>query len=164
MVIIRLATNEDLPQICDLWYTMLLDHGEYEVYYEPSYDSKEQFRSMLNWALTTKDRFLFISEKNQEIIGFLYGILRSIPPVFKKGIEAHVSDIVVKEEFRSMGYGRKLVNHFKGFAEKEGANVMSLNVHIKNTRAIDFYEKTGWEKQMIVMRKDITPQDDDIHI
>jgi len=143
---------------------MLLDHGEYEVYYEPSYDSKEQFRSMLNWALTTKDRFLFVSEINQEIIGFLYGILRSIPPVFKKGIEAHVSDIVVKEEFRSMGYGRKLVNYFKGFAEKEGANVMSLNVHIKNTKAIDFYEKTGWEKQMIVMRKDITPQDDDIHI
>ena len=161
MTIIRLATNEDLSQICDLWYDMLLDHKNYEIYYRPSYDSKDQFRSMLSWALTTRDRFVFVCEENQEIIGFLYGILKSIPPVFKKGIEAHVSDIAVKDEFRSRGHGAKLISHFRKLAEKEGANVMSLNVHIKNTRAIDFYERTGWKKQMLVMRKELNPQEVD---
>ncbi len=161
MIDIRLANNEDLTQICDLWYDMLLDHVKYEAYYEPSYDSRNQFKSMLNWALTTRDRFIFVCDKDQKIIGFLYGILRSIPPVFKRGIEAHVSDVVVKDEFRSRGYGEKLINHFKEFAEKEGANVMSLNVHIKNTRATDFYERTGWTKQMIVMRQEITPQEEE---
>ena len=161
MTIIRLATNEDLSQICDLWYDMLLDHKNYEIYYRPSYDSKDQFRSMLSWALTTRDRFVFVCEENHEVIGFLYGILKSIPPVFMKGVEAHVSDIAVKNEFRSKGYGKKLMDHFQVFAEKEGANVMSLNVHIKNTRAIEFYEKTDWKKQMLVMRKELNPQEED---
>lgn len=54
----------------------------------------------------------------------------------------YIEGIFVSEEMRSQGIGKQLLDHIK--AEKP---ILSLNVYRKNTRAIRFYEREGFEIQ-----------------
>ena len=73
---------------------------------------------------------VYVYEHNQEIQGFI-------------GLnDEYVEGIFVSDEMQSQGIGKALLNYAKDKRSK-----LLLNVYQKNTRAISFYQREGFEIQ-----------------
>ncbi|BCX82532.1 [ribosomal protein S18]-alanine N-acetyltransferase [Methylomarinovum caldicuralii] len=92
----------------------------------------------------------WVAEAYGEIVG--YGIL-------SLGVgEAHVMNLCVAPDKQGQGYGRKLLEHLIGVAEKEAAEMMFLEVRPSNEPAIRLYHRLGFNE--VGRRKDYYPAAD----
>ena len=63
--------------------------------------------------------------------------------------EGEIHDVVVSEEFRRRGLGRKLVNHMLRTGRHEGICDFTLEVRSRNVAAIRLYEEFGFRSEGI---------------
>ena len=73
--------------------------------------------------------------------------------------EGEIHDVVVSEEFRRRGLGRKLVNHMLRTGRHEGICDFTLEVRSRNEAAIKLYEEFGFRSEGI--RKGYYDNEDD---
>ena len=73
---------------------------------------------------------VYVYERDQKIQGFI-------------GLnDEYIEGIFVSDEMQSHGIGKILLDYVKGLRKK-----LLLNVYQKNTRAISFYQREGFEIQ-----------------
>ena len=73
--------------------------------------------------------------------------------------EGEIHDVVVTEELRRRGLGRKLVNHMLRTGRHEGIHDFTLEVRSRNEAAIKLYEEFGFRREG--MRKGYYDNEDD---
>lgn len=73
---------------------------------------------------------------DNEVIGFFECLI--ISP------DAELYDIVVKEDYRRLGYGSLMLNEFEKLAKESNCNTLLLEVNKINKSAIAFYERAGF--------------------
>ncbi len=69
--------------------------------------------------------------------------------------EAHVTNVVVREDHRGQGIGRKLMNEMLLKAREKGAVCATLEVRKSNEAALGLYEKMGFVRATV--RKNYYP-------
>ena len=69
------------------------------------------------------------------------------------GRHLYIYDLVVKEEARSKGYGRLLMDHVEGVARREGCETAALACDLEREGALRLYERRGYQKPSYAMRK-----------
>ena len=62
---------------------------------------------------------------------------------------AHLEAIVIENEFRGYGLGRKLLQHAETKSRELGAESMSLHVFANNHRARSLYAGNGYDEELI---------------
>ena len=120
---IRTLQNADINRVADIWLdTNLKAHSFISAqYWESNY---ELVKEMLSQAE------VYVYEDGQKIQGFI-------------GLnDEYIEGIFVSEKMQSQGIGKLLLNYIK---DKKDA--LRLNVYQKNTRAIHFYQREGFEIQ-----------------
>jgi GNAT superfamily N-acetyltransferase len=130
--LIRIGTVNDLPQVLNL----IKDLAAFEN--EP-YEVEVTISEMQNWGFG-KDKIFdfFVIEIDNIIIGLaLYYFKYST----WKGKCLFLEDIIVKENFRNKGYGKKLFNAVVEVAKNTGVKRMEWQVLDWNKNAIEFYNK-----------------------
>lgn len=130
--LIRIGTVNDLPQVLNL----IKDLAAFEN--EP-YEVEVTIAEMQNWGFG-KDKIFdfFVIEINNKIIGLaLYYFKYST----WKGKCLFLEDIIVKENVRNKGYGKKLFNAVVEVAKNTGVKRMEWQVLDWNKNAIEFYNK-----------------------
>jgi ribosomal-protein-alanine N-acetyltransferase len=60
--------------------------------------------------------------------------------------EAHVLNVCVRDEYRSLGFGRRLLEHLLERAQSSGVNEAFLEVRPSNLAAIRLYQRLGFEQ------------------
>lgn len=93
--------------------------------------------SVLKSELESKNSKYVVAKLRNEIIGFA-GII--ISPV-----NAEITNIVVRKDFRRKGVGSNLLNKLIEMSKENGKDEISLEVNEKNECAIDLYEKNNFE-------------------
>ena len=131
------AAREDLPvpevQIRPM---MEIDLGEVAVIEQKSYAfpwSENIFRDCLRVGYTCRALDLA-----GQVIG--YGVMS-----LGAG-EAHILNVCVREEFRSRGFGRRLLEHLLERATGSGVAEAFLEVRPSNLSAIRLYQHLGFEQ------------------
>lgn len=130
--LIRIGTVNDLPQVLNL----IKDLAAFEN--EP-YEVEVTITEMQNWGFG-KDKIFdfFVIEIDNKIIGLaLYYFKYST----WKGKCLFLEDIIVKENDRNKGYGKKLFNAVIEVAKNTGVKRMEWQVLDWNKNAIEFYNK-----------------------
>ena len=130
--LIRIGTVNDLPQVLNL----IKDLAAFEN--EP-YEVEVTIAEMQNWGFG-KDKIFdfFVIEIDNIIIGLaLYYFKYST----WKGKCLFLEDIIVKENIRNKGYGKKLFNAVVEVAKNTGVKRMEWQVLDWNKNAIEFYNK-----------------------
>lgn len=130
--LIRIGTVNDLPQVLNL----IKDLAAFEN--EP-YEVEVTIAEMQNWGFG-KDKIydFFVIEIDNKIIGLaLYYFKYST----WKGKCLFLEDIIVKENVRNKGYGKKLFNAVVEVAKNTGVKRMEWQVLDWNKNAIEFYNK-----------------------
>ena len=130
--LIRIGTVKDLPQVLNL----IKDLAAFEN--EPN-EVEVTITEMQNWGFG-KDKIFdfFVIEIDNIIIGLaLYYFKYST----WKGKCLFLEDIIVKENVRNKGYGKKLFNAVVEVAKNTGVKRMEWQVLDWNKNAIEFYNK-----------------------
>ena len=120
---IRKLRKADINKVADIW----LDTNIKAHYFIPAQYWKRNFDLVKELLLQAT---VYVYEDKQEIQGFV-GLS-----------DEYIEGIFVSAEMQSQGIGKILLNYVKG-----KRNNLLLNVHQKNTRAISFYQREGFEIQ-----------------
>jgi ribosomal protein S18 acetylase RimI-like enzyme len=64
-----------------------------------------------------------------------------------------LEDVVIKASHRGGGHGRRLIEHVLAWAAAEGLSRVTLLADKDNAAALAFYERLGFEKSAMVVRR-----------
>ena len=118
---IRKLADGDINEVMSIWLnTNILAHEFIkENYWRENFEYVES---------ELKKAEVYVYEENNEIYGFV-GI-----------VNGYIAGIFIKEDKQSKGFGKELLDYCKLKYDK-----MSLKVYEKNSRAVAFYKKEGFE-------------------
>lgn len=136
MIIIQQAIKANLPQILNL-YATVLDKGEIL--------SSEQAEVLFGKILTYPNYHVFVAKIEHEIVGtFALLIMDNLAHVgTPSGI---VEDVVVAEAFQGQGIGKEMMTFAIERCREFGCYKMVLSSNLKRIEAHQFYENLGFEK------------------
>ncbi len=120
---IRELRKVDINKVAEIW----LDTNIKTHYFISAQYWKSNFELVKELLLQAT---VYVYEDKQEIQGFI-GLSNE-----------YIEGIFVSAEMQSQGIGKILLNYVKGKRNK-----LILNVYKKNTRAISFYQREGFEIQ-----------------
>lgn len=99
---------------------------------------------------------IFLAIDNDEVIGLIVGLINNEDMEeydFKAPKRGRVSELVVKEECRSLGIGDKLLKHLEEYFKSVGCKDVLIEVFSYNYRALSFYEREGYHNRVVDMTK-----------
>jgi ribosomal protein S18 acetylase RimI-like enzyme len=93
---------------------------------------------------------VFVAEVDGTPAGCLYVLVTTD---FFGRPHAHVSVIATTAAAEGTGVGRALIAHAEGWARQRRLTLLTLNVFASNTRARRFYERAGFDVEMVKYAK-----------
>lgn len=111
--------------------------------------SKADFNRYLPTGLTSPDQYIFAMKENNETIGYVWFCEKG-PADNRK---AYLLDIVIEEQYRGKGYGKKAMLLLEEKVKYLGLKHIGLHVFGHNHRAYELYKKLGYVETNIVMEK-----------
>ena len=108
-----------------------------------------------------KNSLNYVYEEDGEIVGILTSSKQTSRPlqILNSRIVYFIDDIVVDNNQRRKGIGKKLFNHLLDKAKQDNVDAIELNVWSFNESAIKFYESLGMTvknmKMEYIFNKDI---------
>ena len=109
----------------------------------------EANRTALSTALDSADanRIVFVAERGDTFVGFIHVQARS--DHFTHAEIGYVSDIAVHPDHERQGVAGALLDEALQWAKQEGLKALTLEVFEGNGRAMMFYEKHGFARDVI---------------
>jgi ribosomal protein S18 acetylase RimI-like enzyme len=150
---IRAARKEDFYRIKELnretFWQEISDHAKSQI------DNFDELYEKLWTAFSQKqgNAFYVAEDFNGEIVGELWvGINKS--DLFGEDI-AWIYDITVKTGYQGRGIGTVLMEKTVEHAHMKGLKEIGLMVNARNTKAVELYEKMGFQTRNLIMFKNV---------
>lgn len=125
-IVIEVANSCDIPMIANLEKSY-----PYEVY------SENEIEKMLGLDYYQ----ILVAKIDSQIIGYICATI-----IFD---ECNILKIIVDENYRRTGVGKKLIDKLINVCQTIGAKSIYLEVRDDNLNAISFYEKNGFKFECI---------------
>ena len=93
-------------------------------------------------------RVLYVYEHEEVPVG----MCKLVPEEHRSAHVLYVGGIGIHPSFAGNGYGVKLMEEIKLFADAEGYKRLELSVAVINEKAIRVYEKAGFEKEGVLRK------------
>lgn len=107
----------------------------------------EQFKIFVESL--SNNHIIIVIEDNNKIIG-TGTLLIENKVIHNMGLVAHIEDIVIHNNYRKQGLGKKLIDELVNISIKANCYKIILDCNEKNS---NFYEKSGFTKKEIQMVK-----------
>lgn len=114
--------------------------------------SKKQEELVVQAVISNKEN-IFVAESGGAKLGYIE--LGIQDDYFTDRKQAYVSAIAVSEISEGKGIAKILMNHAEEWAINQGLTQVSLDVFLKNKKAIDVYEHLGFQKEIVKMVKSL---------
>ena len=98
---------------------------------------------------------LLVAEINGKLVGSGYARIENSRPYLKHRQHAYLGFMYVEPAYRGQGINRAIIEALERWSLQQGMTEMRLDVYHINDPAIKAYEKAGFSKLLIQMRKGI---------
>jgi ribosomal protein S18 acetylase RimI-like enzyme len=105
--------------------------------------------------ITASHCHLVVAELNGELIGGGYARIETAKIYLKHPQHAYLGFMYVVPQHRGKGVNKLVMNALQTWAGEQGINEFRLEVYYENAPAIKAYEKIGFKKHMLTMRKSL---------
>jgi len=149
-VIIRKATINDLNSIQELNNSLFdLELNNFDDTLKQGWpfeeDGKEYFEDMIN------NEIVFVAQIEEKIVGYLAGsICEQISYITETFAE--LDNMCINDKYRRFGIGTLLMNEFKKYCKEKNIQNIKVTASAKNSRAIQFYIKNGFEDYNVTLK------------
>lgn len=151
---IRRAREDELKVVQDMNHKLFVHDNKYfnDLNLQWPYQEKgtEYFKNKIN---NTKG-VCIVAEVEGVVVGYLAGSTFDAGTAYLAK-RAELDNMFVEEEYRMSGVGKELVEEFKKWCQENGVEKMFVNAYSPNTRAIAFYQKSGFEEYSTTLYQDI---------
>lgn len=142
MIIIRQATQVDIPRILELYEELA---GERQNI--PS----ETVQRVFSEILALPNQYFLVAERDNFVLGTLF--LQIVPNLSHNAHPwAILENIVVDRRYREQGFGRLLIDHALAICRKAGCYKVQLLSNNKRKEAHQFYRHLGFENSAVGFR------------
>jgi GNAT superfamily N-acetyltransferase len=161
-LVIRRATDADLPALGELGARLLRIHYEFDHdrFMRPVADAEEGYAWFLGTQLNEEDALVLVADVGSRLAGYLYAAIE--PRNWKELREeaAFIHDILVVETDRKIGIARALMAEALAWARSRGAPRMLLWTATPNEAARRLFEGLGFRPTMVEMTRELRSRDD----
>lgn len=146
-VMVRPAVFNDADGIARIF----LESGQYHARMDPERYSPPAIETistcyrneLQDFSDRVAARITFVAEFGSEIVGFIDARLeQSLDLMHRELTYCHVAEIAVSSRHQKQGIGSRLLSAAEDWGRRRGAQFASLEYHIANQRAADFYERS----------------------
>lgn len=99
-----------------------------------------------------KSEFVYVAENKNKVVGYLAGSFNN-KKSYSSEKYAELDNMYVLQEFRKHGIGKLLFEEFNKQCQQKGIKSIRVTASAKNSGAIAFYKKNGFEEFDITLRK-----------
>lgn len=148
-VFIKEAAQEDIKEINNLLTDLIQDERQYDENINKNYVVKnyyEQFFEKQDYCI------IVAKEKNNNILGYGFGFIVDCNSVYDRKF-AQLDALYVKPEYRKMGIAKRIIKHFTEWSKENKVLYIELKVCNSNSKAIELYEKEGFETDKKILKK-----------
>jgi GNAT superfamily N-acetyltransferase len=142
---IDFATEADLPAMADLLHELFTLESDFQ----PERD--KQLRGLKLILDTPQIGKLFVLRVDGVVAGMANALITVSTAQGTRVLL--LEDVIVSAKFRAAGLGRKLVEHVCAWAKGEGMSRVTLLADQDNANALAFYDRLGFEKSAMVVRR-----------
>jgi GNAT superfamily N-acetyltransferase len=148
-MIIRKAKEEDLPTLFHFEQGVIAAERPFDPTLKREHTNYYDLPGMIN----APHILLLIAEMDGQLIGSGYARIEAAKPYLQHQQHAYLGFMYVDPPFRGKGVNRLIMDGLENWAAEQGITELRLDVYHENLPAIKAYEKTGFSKHMIEMRK-----------
>ena len=131
---IRKYNKSDLQQCRSLYAEMVQHHRD--LYYDDTIGGEDPGKEFDRHLQLVGEDKVWVAEEKGELAGLVSLILN--------GQQAEIEPIVVKKAYRGRNIGNMLLEKVTGEAEKLGVLCLSVKPVARNTEAISFFHRSGF--------------------
>jgi len=147
MIIIRDLGKEDLISL-----KVLLDDLNNAIKFKHEINEND-----LNSVYVNIDKYPeiysnYVAIENDKIVGFLSIVFYKT--FLHKGGTALINELIVAETHRNKGIGKKLIQKAIQSAKSRGMDEIEVGTEITNTKAQNFYKKTGFNEEYVLLGRE----------
>ena len=142
---IEFAGAEDIDAMADLLYELFTLESDFK-------PQRAKQLAALRWILDHPAHGrLFVARDGDQVVGMANALV-SVSTA-EGGPVLILEDVILAASHRGGGHGRQLVEHVLAWAAAEGMPRVTLLADQDNAAALDFYERLGFEKSAMVVRR-----------
>lgn len=144
-VIIRAASNKDIPIILGLLY----DLGRPKPQKDSDVDS---FRKLVTKYVTDSDKQILVAVSDDIEINGMVSMM-FLPRLNQNTLELYISELVVHEKYQNKGIGKKLINSCIALAKEKKCHRIRLESGNQRKESHQFYKHLGFEQSALSFTK-----------
>jgi ribosomal protein S18 acetylase RimI-like enzyme len=148
-LLIRPATHKDLPALLQFEQGVI----DTERAFDPTLKSGHTQYYDLPYMIEATHIKLLVAVHNGNIVGSGYARIEAAKPYLQHSQHAYLGFMYVLPEYRGKGVNKAIISALENWALETGVTEMRLEVYTENAPAIKAYEKAGFLKHMLQMRK-----------
>ena len=146
-VTIREPIYDDIPLILELLYEL----GRQK----PQKDGElEKFEKLLKNYMQDDDKKILVAQDNDsKIIGMISMVF--LPRLNQNTLEMYVPELIVLQNYRSKGIGKKLINSSIEFGKEKKCHRIRLESGNQRIESHKFYKHLGFENSSVFFTKNL---------
>lgn len=103
--------------------------------------SISEIKNNIRETISSKDHIAFVALHDREIVGWVH----AFKAVFLESISfIEIGGLVVDENYRNKGIGKKLIDRIKEWSLEKGINQVRVRSQVKRKEAHQFYLNNGF--------------------
>jgi GNAT superfamily N-acetyltransferase len=155
-VIIRQATEKDIPGVDDLWEEAAHYHGQLDTRLAMRVGHTQAITEFHTKQLTSEDALFLVAVRKELVVGYAIARVVKTPPhhyIRRVGV---IDGIAITNDFRGKGIGSEIFEKVLEWLLAQGIERLDTFVATKNPRAQTFWERKGFVPRMYQISLDLT--------
>lgn len=136
-IMIEHAKEEDLKEMAELLGILFAIESDFEINFDKQYSGLKQL-------FANKGSDLLVARHENQVVGML--TMQRLISSAEGSFIGQLEDLVVKEDYRMMGVGSRLINKMRALANEYGYKRIQLAADINNENALKFYTRRGLKR------------------
>lgn len=153
MVIIRAAKKDEVGALQALNDEIFVDNSKYDPDLDNTWAQSDRGKTYFTELLNNFESCCFIAEDNGKKVGYIAAGPKEIN--YRKSKYVEIENVGVTPEYRSKGVGSMLIDECLKWAKSQGFQKVYVNSYFRNSGAISFYKKSGFEEIDISLERSI---------
>ena len=150
-MIIRKANYNDTKTLNKFLTLLIKDERQYDLGIDENFTVTNMYENYIE----DSNKLLIVAEENDEIVGYLYGIIKPKDATYKY-IIAKLEALYIDNNYRNKKIATSLIEYFKKWAISKNANKLEVNVWSNNIKAKSLYEKNNFKTTSETLTIDLT--------